>query len=84
ERNPTTQYALDKNHASLIDLGVNNLATLLTTRPGIRPILVKGGVIKSINQHYNKLMSNLRSHGKFKHFAVKGAESNDLRTKIQE
>ena len=72
ERNPTTQYALDKNHACLIDLGVNNLATLVTTRPGIRPILVKGGVIKSINQHYNKLMANLRSHGKFKHFAVKG------------
>ena len=72
EKEPNTQYALDKNHACLIDLGVNNLATLVSTRPGVRPLLVKGGVIKSINQHYNKLMANLRSRGKFKHFAVKG------------
>lgn len=72
EKNPNTQYALDKNHACLIDLGVNNLATLVSTRPDVRPILVKGGVIKSINQHYNKLMANLRSRGKFQHFAVKG------------
>ena len=72
EKEKIVQYALDKKHACLIDLGVNNLATLVSTRPGVRPILVKGGVVKSINQHYNKLMANLRSHGKFKHFAVKG------------
>ena len=37
-----------------IDLGLNNLATIVTTT-GSRPVLVKGKHIKSINQYYNKM-----------------------------
>jgi putative transposase len=41
-----------------IDLGVNNLATI-GNNFGITPIVIKGGVIKSMNQYYNKKRSNI-------------------------
>ncbi|MFS0725896.1 RNA-guided endonuclease InsQ/TnpB family protein [Paenibacillus sp. 1P07SE] len=40
-----------------IDLGVDNLATLVTTT-GAQPMIVKGGIVKSINQYYNKLKAH--------------------------
>ena len=49
-----------------IDLGVNNLATMLTNT-GEKPILIKGNVLKSINQYYNKMKAHYYSilrHGK--------------------
>lgn len=36
-----------------IDLGVNNFATI-ANNIGLRPLIIKGKVIKSINQYYNK------------------------------
>ncbi|WP_243526815.1 transposase [Bacillus pseudomycoides] len=36
-----------------IDLGVNNLATIVMNT-GRRPVIVKGKTVKSINQYYNK------------------------------
>ena len=62
----------DSNYACLIDLGVNNFATIIATRPGVRPVLVKGGALKSINQKFNKDMAVLRSKKKGAHFAAKG------------
>jgi putative transposase len=47
------------NHLN-IDLGVNNLATL-TSNLRLRPILVNGKIVKSINQYSNKLLSILKS-----------------------
>lgn len=41
-----------------IDLGVNNLATI-SNNIGIQPIIVKGGVIKSMNRYYNKERKNI-------------------------
>lgn len=35
------------------DIGVNNLATIVMNT-GHRPVIIKGGVVKSINQFYNK------------------------------
>ncbi|GBF76915.1 hypothetical protein PA598K_05429 [Paenibacillus sp. 598K] len=43
-----------------IDLGVNNLATLVTTT-GAQPMLVKGGIFKAINQYYNKMKAHYTS-----------------------
>ncbi|WP_051359537.1 RNA-guided endonuclease InsQ/TnpB family protein [Paucisalibacillus globulus] len=40
-----------------IDLGLNNLATVVFNT-GISPIIFKGGKVKSINQWYNKLRSH--------------------------
>ncbi|MFS0725781.1 RNA-guided endonuclease InsQ/TnpB family protein [Paenibacillus sp. 1P07SE] len=49
-----------------IDLGVDNLATMVTTT-GAQPMLVKGGIVKAINQYYNKMQahySRILRHGK--------------------
>lgn len=44
---------LDPQHYMGIDVGINNLATMVTNT-GRRPVLVKGKKGKSINQYYNK------------------------------
>ena len=43
-----------------IDLGVNNFITV-SNNIGKRPFIVKGGIIKSINQYYNKKKARLMS-----------------------
>lgn len=43
-----------------IDLGVNNIVTLVNNI-WEQPIIIKGGIIKSINQGYNKERSRLKS-----------------------
>ena len=54
-------------HIAAIDLGVNNLATVTTNKPGFQPILINGRPIKSINNRYNKNSSKLRSINKKLH-----------------
>jgi putative transposase len=44
-----------------IDLGINNLATL-TNNTGMRPVIINGKILKSINQYYNKLQSKAMSY----------------------
>lgn len=41
-----------------IDLGVNNLATI-GNNFGITPVVIKGGIIKSMNRYYNKQRANI-------------------------
>jgi putative transposase len=57
---------IKNGHYMSIDLGIDNLATMVTTT-GSQPVLVKGKHIKAVNQYYNKMkvhyMSILR-HGK--------------------
>ena len=43
-----------------IDLGVDNFITMVNNI-GVQPIAVKGGIIKSINQYYNKKKAKLQS-----------------------
>jgi putative transposase len=55
-----------KNRLMSIDLGIDNLATIVTNT-GRRPVLVKGKNIKSINQRYNQLKAHfigILRHGK--------------------
>ncbi|WP_226668545.1 RNA-guided endonuclease InsQ/TnpB family protein [Metabacillus litoralis] len=55
-----------KNRLMSIDLGIDNIATIVTNT-GRRPILVKGENIKAINQQYNKLKAHYTGvlrHGK--------------------
>ena len=63
---------LDDSHACLIDVGIENLATIVSTRPGVKSALVKGGILKSINRKYNKDVAKLRSRGHREHIAIKG------------
>jgi len=44
-----------------LDLGVNNLTTLVTNSVKIQPMLVNGRIIKSMNQFYNKEKARLQS-----------------------
>ena len=49
-----------------IDLGIDNLATV-ATNTGMKPVLIKGKHIKSINQYYNKqkaYYTSILRHGK--------------------
>lgn len=50
----------DKSRIIGIDLGVNNLATIVNNI-GEQPIIIKGGIIKSTNQYYNKESGKLKS-----------------------
>ena len=50
----------ESNRIASIDLGVENFITM-TNNIGEEPIAIKGGVIKSINQYYNKKKSKLQS-----------------------
>ena len=43
-----------------IDIGVDNFITMVNNI-GVNPIAIKGGVIKSINQYYNKTNAKIRS-----------------------
>lgn len=44
-----------------LDLGVNNIASVIIDQPGVRPLLVCGKRIKSINQRYNKELAKQKS-----------------------
>jgi len=51
---------LDENNVAGIDLGVRNLIAMVNNI-GVQPIVMKGGVVKSINQYFNKKLARLRS-----------------------
>ena len=66
--------ALNPNEALSCDLGIDNFATFVSTKPGIRPFLVKGKILKSINQQYNKQVAELRSKKHYEHIRIKGVK----------
>ena len=49
----------DNERYASIDLGLNNLATVSSNV--IKPFLINGKPLKSINQYYNKKLANLKS-----------------------
>ncbi|MCK4666875.1 transposase [Candidatus Dependentiae bacterium] len=51
---------LNKNNILGIDIGISNIVTMVNNI-GKEPIVIKGGILKSINQFYNKEMSRLQS-----------------------
>jgi len=51
---------LNQKNILSIDLGLTNLITVVNNI-GLKPIVVKGGVVKSINQFYNKQLAYYRS-----------------------
>ena len=48
-------------HVASVDMGVNNLAAITSNKPGLRPFLVNGRPVKSVNQYYNKKKAKLQS-----------------------
>jgi putative transposase len=63
EADRTKSVLLDKKKLLSIDLGINNLATLVSDQPGFRPVLINGLVVKSVNHLYNRDVAKLRSKG---------------------
>ncbi|MFD0771552.1 RNA-guided endonuclease InsQ/TnpB family protein, partial [Bacillus sp. CGMCC 1.60114] len=58
---PSEQQSVEENGRYMsIDLGIDNLATIVTNT-GMKPVLVKGKHVKSINQYYNKMKSHFTS-----------------------
>lgn len=55
-----TNLNLNKNNIAGIDLGINNLATV-TSNVGIKPLIINGKPLKSINQYFNKSKAKLQS-----------------------
>lgn len=62
-----------EGYSASIDFGLNNLITLITTKPGERPKVVSGRGLKSVNQFYNKRSSQLKQR------LVKGGETRSHR-----
>lgn len=58
---------LDKSRKAGIDLGINNLIAIASNQHDVRPALVNGRPLKSINAHYNKRAAKLRSLKKYHH-----------------
>jgi len=52
--------SLNKDNILSIDLGLNNLITAVNNIE-VKPIIIKGAVIKSVNQFYNKQLAYYRS-----------------------
>ncbi len=59
EKEPV-RLALDRKRVLGIDLGLRNLVTCVNNI-GLTPFVIKGGVVKSINQFYNKQKAHLQS-----------------------
>ncbi|GAC1349628.1 MAG: RNA-guided endonuclease TnpB family protein [Ktedonobacteraceae bacterium] len=56
------QAAVDPKLVAAIDLGVNVLAAVTSTKQGLQPLLINGRPLKSVNQHYNKQRARHQSH----------------------
>jgi len=52
--------SLNKDRAIGIDLGVNNIVTIVNN-VGLKPTIIKGGIVKAVNQFYNKRIAELKS-----------------------
>ncbi len=52
---------LDMNKWLSIDLGINNLCAITTNVSNLRPIIVNGKHVKSVNQFYNKTVATVKS-----------------------
>ena len=51
---------LNKEHVLGLDLGLTNLITAVNNQ-GLAPFIIKGGIVKSVNQYFNKTNAELQS-----------------------
>jgi len=61
-RKEEKQALVDPSLVAALDLGVNTLAAVTSTKQGFQPLLVNGRPLKSLNQHYNKQRAHQQSH----------------------
>ncbi|NEN91639.1 MAG: IS200/IS605 family element transposase accessory protein TnpB [Okeania sp. SIO3H1] len=53
---------INSKYVAGIDLGIDRLVALATNKPGVKPLLVNGKPLKSVNQLYNKRKAKYQSH----------------------
>ena len=53
---------INSKYVAGIDLGIDRLVALSTNKPGVKPLLVNGKPLKSVNQLYNKRKAKYQSH----------------------
>lgn len=44
-----------------IDLGVNNLCSIVSNKSGVKPLLINGKPLKTMGQYFNKKLANMQS-----------------------
>ena len=76
-------YELNKNNYLSIDLGVNNLCAITTNQPGLKPLLINGKPLKSINQYANKLIAKEQNQLKKNHNKYSSKNLEKIRLKRQ-
>lgn len=59
---PIQDLKLNKDNILGIDLGLKNLITITSNQKGFNSLIIKGGVLKSINQYYNKQLAVYQSY----------------------
>ncbi|NES64901.1 MAG: IS200/IS605 family element transposase accessory protein TnpB [Okeania sp. SIO2D1] len=57
----TEQQRIESKYVAGIDLGIDRLVALATNKPGVKPLLVNGKPLKSVNQLYNKRKAKYQS-----------------------
>ncbi|NET26797.1 transposase [Okeania sp. SIO1I7] len=58
----TNQPQIHSTSVAGIDLGIDRLVALSTNQPGVKPLLINGKPLKSVNQLYNKRKAKYQSH----------------------
>jgi len=53
---------LDKSKIAGIDLGLNNLGAITSNQNNVKPLLINGRPLKSMNQYFNKKKAKLQSY----------------------
>jgi putative transposase len=59
--NKKKDIILNKENYISIDLGIDNLLTIISNVDTVKPLLIKGKIIKSINHRYNKQKAYFQS-----------------------
>lgn len=63
---PSQTNKLDHSRVAGIDIGLDNLASITSNHINLKPVLINGRPLKSINQYYNKKRAQLSSRLKEK------------------
>ncbi|NEO58498.1 MAG: transposase [Okeania sp. SIO3B5] len=58
----TEQQRIESKYVAGIDLGIDRLVALATNKPGVKPLLINGKPLKSVNQLYNKRKAKYQTH----------------------
>ncbi|NEP84584.1 MAG: IS200/IS605 family element transposase accessory protein TnpB [Okeania sp. SIO3B3] len=58
----TNQPQIHSTYIAGIDLGIDSKVALSTNKPGVKPLLINGKPLKSVNQLYNKRKAKYQSH----------------------